>query len=103
MLKFPTVSMSDGKLFDGNKIGELTEAIISKLTEEKLTCAEAKIVLNKVVEVIDEFSTVRISDSTASLVDELSMREGVEMAEALPYETKEIKIEGPAKILIITD
>lgn len=59
MLKFPTVSMSNGEFFDGNKIGELTEAIISKLTEEKLTCAEAKIVLNRAINVIDEFSMLQ--------------------------------------------
>lgn len=51
--------MTNGDFFNGDKIGELTEAIINKLAKEKLTCAEAKIVLQKAIDVVDDFSIVQ--------------------------------------------
>lgn len=40
---------------------------------------------------------------TCHLVEELEAREGVEKITTEPYEKKEISVEGPAVILIITD
>ena len=40
---------------------------------------------------------------TCDLVNELEKRLGVERIQADPYEVKNIKVEGPAQILIITD
>lgn len=43
------------------------------------------------------------SVSTKLLVEELSNREGVDKAIAEPYQDMEIKICGPAIILMVTD
>lgn len=41
--------------------------------------------------------------STKELVDELKHRLGVETVTAEPYQDAEIKVNGPAVILIVTD
>ncbi len=41
--------------------------------------------------------------STAELVEELSRREGVENTMAEPYQDVQIKVNGPAIVLIVTD
>ena len=41
--------------------------------------------------------------STKELVQELSKREAVEQIIAEPYQDKEIKVNGPAIILVVTD
>lgn len=43
------------------------------------------------------------SVSTRELVDELKHRLGVETTTAKPYQGVEIKVNGPAVILIVTD
>lgn len=40
---------------------------------------------------------------TCDLVAELEKREGVEKTWAEPYQVKDIPVEGPAVILVITD
>lgn len=40
---------------------------------------------------------------TCELVKEIAKREGVEEVVVQPYEDKEIKVNGPAVVLIITD
>lgn len=40
---------------------------------------------------------------TRELVEELREREGVEIIQAEPYQQKDISVEGPAVILIVTD
>lgn len=40
---------------------------------------------------------------TCELVNELKTREGVATHRAEPYEDKELKVNGPALVLIITD
>lgn len=40
---------------------------------------------------------------TCELVNELKTREGVVAHRAEPYEDKELKVNGPALVLIITD
>lgn len=58
-MKFFGIEMNNGRLFDGEKIGELVEEIIYKFSEAGLSCAEAKIVLEKTADVLDEFSIVQ--------------------------------------------
>lgn len=41
--------------------------------------------------------------STKDLVEELRRREGVEVTIAEPYEDVEIKVNGPAIVLVVTD
>lgn len=41
--------------------------------------------------------------STKDLVEELRRREGVEATIAEPYEDVEIKVNGPAIVLVVTD
>ena len=41
--------------------------------------------------------------STKDLVEELKRREGVEATIAEPYEDVEIKVNGPAIVLVVTD
>lgn len=41
--------------------------------------------------------------STKDLVDELSRREGVEKTIAEPYQDVQVKVNGPAIILVVTD
>lgn len=43
------------------------------------------------------------SVKTCDLVAELEVREGVEKIMAEPYQKKEVSVEGPAVILIVTD
>lgn len=40
---------------------------------------------------------------TCELIDELKIREGVEMRVAEPYKDLEVSIHGPAVILVVTD
>lgn len=51
--------MEKGDLFDGKRIGELVGSIISKFSEEKLTYAEAKIVLERTKSALEEFAYVK--------------------------------------------
>ena len=41
--------------------------------------------------------------STRELVEELEHREGVETQTAKPYQDLEIKVNGPAIVLVVTD
>lgn len=46
----------------------------------------------------------KLSDiSTRDLVTELSRREGVERTTAEPYQDVQVKVNGPAIVLVITD
>ena len=44
-----------------------------------------------------------IEATTAALVEELKKREGVEAHIAEPYADLEVKVNGPAIVLVITD
>lgn len=54
--------MGNGKFFDGNRIEELIKFIINKFSEEKLTCAEAKIVLDKTRDLLGDYSLVQSTE-----------------------------------------
>lgn len=58
-LGFQSIQLNNGKIFDGEKIGELTDFIINKFSEEKLSYVEAGIVLEKVQEAVGEYSIVK--------------------------------------------
>lgn len=58
-MTFCGIWMNNGQVFEGEKIGELVTEIINKFSEAGLSCAEAKIVLKKTEEVLDEFSRVQ--------------------------------------------
>lgn len=47
--------------------------------------------------------TVEEYHSTYELVEELKKRAGVEVYQAEPYEDKEVKVNGPAQILVVVD
>lgn len=52
----------------------------------------------------EEVSTTDISAvPTAELVAELSHREGVEKTIAEPYQDVQVKVNGPAIVLVVTD
>lgn len=59
MIPTVNVAMNNGDIFKGEKISELTEFIIDKFADEKLTYAEAKIVLDKTLKVLDEYSIIQ--------------------------------------------
>lgn len=59
MIAFYGIELNNGRTLDGEKIGELVEEIIYKFSEAGLSCAEAKIVLEKTADVLDEFSCVQ--------------------------------------------
>ena len=61
-LQFASVQMENGKVFDGNKIGELVKEIINKLSDANLTCDEGKIVLDKAKDLIGEYSSINKID-----------------------------------------
>lgn len=56
---FQDVQMNNGKIFSGERIGELVREIIDRFSEERLTCDEAEIGLNSTQSVLGEFSMVQ--------------------------------------------
>lgn len=58
-LEFMSIQMENGDIFDGKRIGELVGSVISKFSEEKLTYAEARIVLERTKSVLEEFTYVK--------------------------------------------
>lgn len=54
-----SIQMDNGRVFEGKKIGELTEFILNKFSEEKLTYDEAKIILKQVESIIGEYALIR--------------------------------------------
>ena len=58
-LEYSSIQMDKGDIFDGKRIGELVGAVINKFSEEKLTYAEARIVLERTKSVLEEFAYVK--------------------------------------------
>lgn len=58
-MKFASIQMAKGEIFEGKRIGELVEEIINKFSEENLSCDEAKIVLEHTQNVVGEYSKVQ--------------------------------------------
>lgn len=58
-LEFSSVQLNNGEILDGKKIGELTEFIINKFSDERLSHDEAQIILTQTKETIGEFCQVQ--------------------------------------------
>ena len=56
---FQSVQLNNGKILDGDKIGELVAEIVNKFSENGLSCDEAKIILERTKAVVGEFSTIQ--------------------------------------------
>lgn len=56
------VMMSNGEVFSGEEISELTKDIIGKFAEKKMSVDKSKIVLNRVSDLLGEHSVVEIKD-----------------------------------------
>ena len=56
---FQSVQLNNGKILDGDKIGELVTEIVNKFSENDLSYDEAKIVLENTRDVLGEFSVVQ--------------------------------------------
>lgn len=56
------VQMNNGKIFRGEKVEELAKFIIDKFSQEKLSCDEAKIALDRTKSIIGEYSLVQSMD-----------------------------------------
>ena len=52
---FQSIQLNNGKVFHGEKIGELGSEIINKFSEAGLSCDEAKIVLDEAKGILGEF------------------------------------------------
>ena len=59
---YADIEMDNGTIFNGKKVGELVVFIINKFSDEELNYEEAKIVLEKVQEIIGEHSKVQHID-----------------------------------------
>ncbi len=56
---FQSVQLNNGKILDGDKIGELVAEIVNRFSENDLSCDEAKIILRRTEVVLGEFSTIQ--------------------------------------------
>ena len=56
---FQSGQLNNGKILDGDKIGELAAEIVNKFSENDLSCDEAKIILENTRDVLGEFSVVQ--------------------------------------------
>ena len=55
-MTFQSIQLNNGKVLEGEKIGELVVSIINKFSEAGLSYDEAKIVLDNLENVMGEFS-----------------------------------------------
>ena len=58
-MRFRSIQLNNGKVLEGEKIGELVTEIVNKFSEAGLSCDEAKIVLDEAKGILGEFSTVQ--------------------------------------------
>ena len=61
-MQFQSIQLNNGKVLEGEKIGELVTEIINKFSEAGLSCDEARIVLGKIESVLGEFSSIQKID-----------------------------------------
>lgn len=59
---FTSIRLLRGKVLEGEKIRELTNDIIDKFSNEKLSYDEAVIILDKVKEILGEYSIIQNAD-----------------------------------------
>lgn len=62
MPEFSDVVMNDGKLLEGEKIGELVKYIINKFAKENLTRNEAIEILDRTKEYTGDAAVIREAD-----------------------------------------
>lgn len=67
MPEFSDVVMNDGKLLEGEKIGELVKYIINKFAKENLTRNEAIEILDRTKECTGDAAVIREVDQRFSL------------------------------------
>lgn len=88
---------------EDKKMKKLLKKILTKiyvtLIGEEIECYSTVITRKGKVYVL----TVEEYHSTYELVEELKKRVGVEVYQAEPYEDKEVKVNGPAQILVVVD
>lgn len=58
-MTFDSIQLNNGKVLEGEKIGELVVSIINKFSEAGLSYDEAEIVLNELKDVMGEFSLLQ--------------------------------------------
>lgn len=61
-MEFASVQMNNGKILEGKIIGELVKSIINKFSDKKLSCDEGKIVLERTMSMLGEYSTIQKID-----------------------------------------
>lgn len=70
----------------------------------ELVNSQIKLSVNESVGKLKEVKGMRLSGiKTCDLVTELEKREGVEKTLAEPYQVKDISVQGPAVVLVVTD
>ena len=58
-MMFQSIQLNNGKILEGQKIGELVTDIVNKFSEAGLSSDEAKIVLGRVESVIGEYNVIQ--------------------------------------------
>lgn len=53
-------AMENGEIFPREKVGELVQEILNKFAEEELSVDEAKLILQRTIDVVGQFSVVKI-------------------------------------------
>lgn len=61
-MQFQSIQLNNGKVLEGEKIGELVTEIVNKFSEAGLSYDEAKIVLERTKDILGEFSIIRKTD-----------------------------------------
>lgn len=55
-------AMENGEIFPREKVSELVQEILNKFAEEELSVDEAKLILQRTIDVVGQFSVVKIKD-----------------------------------------
>ena len=53
-------AMGNGEIFPREKVSELVQEILNKFAEEELSVDEAKLILQRTIDVVGQFSVVKI-------------------------------------------
>lgn len=53
-------AMENGEIFPREKVSELVQEILNKFAEEELSVDEAKLILQRTIDVVGQFSVVKI-------------------------------------------
>lgn len=61
-MQFQSIQLNNGKVLEGEKIGELVTEIVNKFSEAGMSYDEARIVLERIENVLGEFSIIKKMD-----------------------------------------